>query len=241
MGEHKSFILVEDISDHLPVMVCSNLSLPKSEKSTVTLIRDTKNFEVEKLLDKLTEGMELLGDIKEECIDNYTEKFIDIFHETLNIHVPLRKQSRKETKLKNKPWLSKGILISIQQKNLLYKRPLTLNDSNTWAQYKVYRNKLTHINRFKAGLFGHHRKLGGGQALPRCLNAYIFVNTRAKVSKKRSMCQEFYTLFCQSLIFQKNFTIIEKLLVFVTPLKISLFSEKREKRNKSGYASTGCD
>ena len=25
--------------------------------------------------------MELLGDIKEECIDNYTEKFIDIFPE----------------------------------------------------------------------------------------------------------------------------------------------------------------
>ena len=42
VGEHKSFILVEDVSDHLPVMVCSNLSLPKSEKSTVTLIRDTK-------------------------------------------------------------------------------------------------------------------------------------------------------------------------------------------------------
>ena len=103
VGEHKSFILVEDVSDHLPVMVCSNLSLPKSEKSTVTLIRDTKNFEVEKFLDKLTEGMELLGDIKEECIDNYTEKFIDSFHETLNIHAPLKKQSRKETKLKNKP------------------------------------------------------------------------------------------------------------------------------------------
>ena len=103
MGEHKSFILVEDVSDHLPIMVCSNLSLPKSGKSTVTLIRDTKNFEVEKFLDKLTEGMELLGDIKEECIDNCTEKFIDIFHKTLNIHAPLRKQSRKETKLKNKP------------------------------------------------------------------------------------------------------------------------------------------
>ena len=61
VGEHKSFILVEDVSDHLPVMVCSNLSLPKSEKSTVILIRDTKNFDVEKFLDKLTEGMELLG------------------------------------------------------------------------------------------------------------------------------------------------------------------------------------
>ena len=124
VGEHKSFILVEDVSDHLPVLVCSNLSLPKSEKSTVTLVRDTKNFEVEKFLDKLTEEMELLGDIKEECIDNNTEKFIDIFHKTLNIHAPLRKQSRKETKLKNKQWLSKGILISIQQKIYCTKKPL---------------------------------------------------------------------------------------------------------------------
>ena len=44
LGEHKSFILVEDVSDHLPVTMCSNLSLPKSEKSTVTLHRDTKKF-----------------------------------------------------------------------------------------------------------------------------------------------------------------------------------------------------
>ena len=64
LGEHKSFILVEDLSDHPPVMVCSNLSLSKSEKLTVTLIRDTKNFDIEKFLDKLTEGMELLNDIK---------------------------------------------------------------------------------------------------------------------------------------------------------------------------------
>ena len=40
--------------------------------------------------------MELLGDIKEECIDNYTEKFIDIFHKTLNIHAPLRKQAERK-------------------------------------------------------------------------------------------------------------------------------------------------
>ena len=153
VGEHKSFILVEDVSDHSPVMVCSDLSLPKSEKSTVTLIRDTKNFEVEKFLDKFTKGMELLGDIKEECIDNYTAKFIDIFHKTLNIHAPLRKQSRKETKVKNKPWLFKGSLISIQQKNLMYKRALKLNNSNTWAQYKVYRNKLIHIKEYAKRLY----------------------------------------------------------------------------------------
>ena len=35
--------------------------------------------------------------------------------------------------------------------------------------------------------------------------------------------------------------LIKKLLVLVTPLKISLFLEKTEKTNKSGYALTRCD
>ena len=55
------------------------------------------------------------------------------------------------------------------------------------------------LNRFKAGLFGHRRKLGGGgQAYPRSLNATIFVNTRAKVSKKITISQEFYQLFAKA-------------------------------------------
>ena len=77
------------VDSHAPLPINNNNI--KSEKSTVTLIRGTKNFDIEKFLDKLTEGMELLGDIKKECIDNYTEKFIDNFHKTLNIHAPLRK------------------------------------------------------------------------------------------------------------------------------------------------------
>ena len=35
----------------------------------------------------------------------------------------------------------------------MYKRALKLNDSNTWAQYKVYRNKLTHIKEYAKRLY----------------------------------------------------------------------------------------
>ena len=35
----------------------------------------------------------------------------------------------------------------------MYKRALKFNDSNTWAQYKVYRNKLTHINKYAKRLY----------------------------------------------------------------------------------------
>ena len=36
---------------------------------------------------------------------------------------------------------------------MLYKRAFKLNDSNTWAQYKVYRNKLTHIKEYAKLLY----------------------------------------------------------------------------------------
>ena len=45
-------------------------------------------------------------------------------------------KAERKKKFENKPWLSKRILKSIQQKNLLYKRALKFNDSDTWAQYK---------------------------------------------------------------------------------------------------------
>ena len=35
----------------------------------------------------------------------------------------------------------------------MYERVFKLNDSNTWAQYKVYRNKLTHIKEYAKQLY----------------------------------------------------------------------------------------
>ena len=94
--------------------------------------------------------------------------------------------------------------------------------TNDEKKTKTHSNKIwntksqqiqTLFNRFKAGLFGHRRKLGGGRAYPRSLNACIFVNTRAKVSKKITISQEFYKLFCQSLMILKLFMLIMILLI----------------------------
>ena len=67
------------MSDHVPVMVCSNLNLLKSEKSTATLICDTKNFDIEKFLVKLTEGMELVVDIKENALTTTLKSLLIFF------------------------------------------------------------------------------------------------------------------------------------------------------------------
>ena len=81
--------------------------------------------------------------------DNYTvdeqfERFLDIFNITLSQHALLRRKSRKEKKLNNKPWITKAILISSKTKNKLYIANLK-GSANDVQLYKTYFNKLTHV------------------------------------------------------------------------------------------------
>ena len=45
-------------------------------------------------------------------------------------------------KLKEKPWLTKGLLQSIKQKNKMYKKFLDHSNCSLYTQYKKYRNTL---------------------------------------------------------------------------------------------------
>ena len=124
-GETHSYIVLDNISDHMSVIVCLDLAL-KHPKKYEAYVRDTKNFEAELFLEELSKSLHLLGETKLPInineIDTYTDKFINIFKLLLNKHAPLRKRSRKELKLKTKPWITKGLLKSIQQKNCMYKK-----------------------------------------------------------------------------------------------------------------------
>ena len=56
---------------------------------------------------------------------NANDAFIKLFESTSKIideYVPLRKITNNEFKRRYKPWISKGILISINRKNKLYKK-----------------------------------------------------------------------------------------------------------------------
>ena len=96
-GETRSYILLDDISDHMPVIVCSDLALKHPKKNEASCVGDTKNFEAELFLEELSKSLHLLGETN------------------LPIN-PFRKRSRKELKLKTKPWITKGLLKSIHRK-----------------------------------------------------------------------------------------------------------------------------
>ena len=53
--------------------------------------------------------------------------------------------SKKETKLKQKLWISKAILTSIKIKNILYRKYLQKQDIFWYERYKFYRNKINKL------------------------------------------------------------------------------------------------
>ena len=110
------------------------------------MIRDLKNFVPQQFLNQLQleiNQLDLKNKSGEECWDNFEKTFNSI----LNIHAPFRLQTRKESKLSKKPWLTNGILKSIKTKQKLYKHIIikTNRASQEWSYYKKYRNKLTHL------------------------------------------------------------------------------------------------
>ena len=95
----------------------------------------------------------MFSDCKQD-VDLSYKKFLDKITKLLDIHAPVKKLSHKEKKSLPKPWLTKGILQSIKQKNVFHRKFLrnkNLNKRELLLQnFKVYKNtihKLTRINK----------------------------------------------------------------------------------------------
>ena len=64
---------------------------------------------------------------------------------------PLKKLSKKEISLKNKPWISQGILKSMKERDKIYKKFTIETDESRkdeiYKKYKYFRNKITTLTR----------------------------------------------------------------------------------------------
>ena len=102
-------------------------------------------FEHDQFLSDLEKNLTKLPDIQHTPVNESMTTFINIFETTLQLHAPLRNITRKEKKLKRKPWITKGILTSIKHKNKLFTIKIKTNLQESIYTYKKYRNKLNHI------------------------------------------------------------------------------------------------
>ena len=146
-----SFIIVTDISDHLPIMIRVNITLSHKPFSTTHINRKFDDV-------SLARFKSLLNQIDWSSVnilccnanpDAAYDEFFTKFKDAYNIAFPLIKvMVRRRDKFKN-PWMTPGLLKSSRQKEKLYKKYLNNPNSLTKANFTNYRNKFKSL-RIKA-------------------------------------------------------------------------------------------
>ena len=138
-----------DISDHLPsflIIPINNKKLPKDHKM---FTRDLNKVDYEYFfLDLLNIDMDEISNNP-----NANVAFNNLYETTNKVideHIPLSKVTNKEFK-RYKPWITNGILNSINRKNKLYNKYIkSKNDDNKirlFREYKTLKNYIIELIR----------------------------------------------------------------------------------------------
>ena len=138
-------IAIFDVSDHLPIFFLFSTSI--NRKSEKQIIRCMKNFNLENFLVDLEEALFPWNFNSGSTVHDAFDEFIHIFQTIINEHAPLRKLSRREKQLQTKPWITRGLLTSIKNKNRMFRKCYKCKDAKLIAQYKKYTNKLTRLRK----------------------------------------------------------------------------------------------
>ena len=132
-----------DLSDHYAIFTIISKVISKNRQTIDYKIRDMTQFDQVKFLECLDWKLGPLFEASTTPVNELFEVFPATFAETVNQFAPKRKATRKEKKLGLKPWITRGLLKSIQTKNKLF-RQLQKNCDNSVLhnKYKIYRNTL---------------------------------------------------------------------------------------------------
>ena len=142
--------ILEQISyDHLPNFVILNHVNKKKERDQMK--RDKKNFNADKFNADLMDNDFLLKLLNGSNTDDSSNIFLTKFRSVLDKHAPMRKLSKREVKLKHNPWLTTGLLKSIQKKRTLFLKLKKLKIANKNADdvHKKYKSYNDLINKLK--------------------------------------------------------------------------------------------
>ena len=185
--------LFSPISDHhAQFLIIPNYTTQNSKKdiykrnfkhfSSKTFITDLEKVNWDNILNVCE------GNIN-KSFQNFSNKITDI----LDKHVPITKLSLKEMKSSNKPWLTKGILKSINQKNGIYRKFIRAKNLHykeiyhlEFKRYKSMINSLTRINKSKyyKTFFSEHKTNSKSKKQISTLNINNQIETNPKTIQK---------------------------------------------------------
>ena len=132
-----------DITDHFPIFCRIHNNAPKHKTFNKRgFYRDyaaVSQTQFEEDINAIFENESVLASLSNENnVNGVLEQFISLFKSVVDNHDPIKRASRKKHKLLKKPWITKGILISIKNKQKMYTNFLNEND----AQKLLFRTYL---------------------------------------------------------------------------------------------------
>ena len=140
------------LSDHLPqflVVPNESCSVPSNHN---IYIRNMRRFNKESFLaDIQTINWDQTLDVDRGDLDYSFDNFLSQFNKILDTHAPLKKATKKDLKLQQKPWITKGILCSIRKRDIIFRQfkkcKQQLRRNNLHNRYKFYRNQIVSLTR----------------------------------------------------------------------------------------------
>lgn len=137
--KNKSFIYEYQITDHFPIAIFFNLETNLNNQSQVMTKSYINYNHLESDLHK--ESWDLI--YINETIDSITNTFIDLIKSYIKKHTYIISVTNKRHKKIKRPWITKGLLNSINIKNTMYKNfKKNKNNALLKESYNNYKNKL---------------------------------------------------------------------------------------------------
>ena len=143
-------ILSSDVSDHFPTFVLiKNVDKKKVSASENTYYRCQTNFNLNSFLCNLQKTLSSLfgneDDVDHSNFDVLFDRFLRTLKNKIDLHAPSKQYSRKQGRLRQKPWITKAILKSLKHKQKLYSSNFINGNDVSKQYYKKYSNLLTRI------------------------------------------------------------------------------------------------
>ena len=141
-----SGVITQDISDHLPICAVLNLSI----KRPSTSCRFVRKFTPNKKDDFVNTFCRYINEDSifsdpDACPYNKLDQLISHLKHASNQHFPVVKLSNKQFKKFKKPWMTTGILKSMERRDELFEKWLKTKDAAVRKAYNVKRNRVNRI------------------------------------------------------------------------------------------------
>ena len=142
-------LTTSDLSDYYGIFtIVPKIKCQKNNALANHQERDMTQFNLDEFLKCLHLRLSPMFEVNTMPVNELADSFLATFTEVVDQFAPKRNASRKERKIRSKPWISRGLLKSIQTRNRLFKQLLRNRDNSILSsKYKTYRNTLNRLLR----------------------------------------------------------------------------------------------